>query len=519
MLAEGDVDIDSPQLTGATERLEIWFQQLAEEPVAAVERPARKTDPPTTRSPGAAPGLAAEEEPVATSPLDSIAGKPGEPKRSYDVRGKLIRMQVAMRGKQSAVSDVAVDGDVVFRETKTAPGEEQPLLIRGDQLQVSKAETPATRVTIAGRPAHIEARGMTTEGPSIHFDRGTNRIWMDNAGTMKVPMRRDLQGAPTPGEQTMLVNWRGRMDFDGRTMRFDRQVDVRGDQQLLRTETLDVQLNQRIDFSKRNQGDSPKVEAREIFCRGGVFLENRGVDEQGIPTSIDRLQSNTLKLNQATGEIFGQGPGWVTSVRTGGATELQQPSATPPNARTPVARRLNPEKDEKESDKLSFLRVDFVRNLEGNINKHEIRFLGNVRTVYGPVLHWEDTLDGDDPAGLGESGVLLKCDQLTVTEVNFGPKSRGTIEMEALGNTLAEGNVFTARAYRMAYAQAKDLIVLEGNGRTDAQLWRQSQVGGPTSRAAARKILYWRSANRVEVDDARFLDLNQVGRGLDGQRR
>ena len=115
--------------------------------------------------------------------------------------------------------------------------------------------------------------------------------------------------------------------------------------------------------------------------------------------------------------------------------------------------------------------------------------------------------------------MLLNCEKLTVTEVNWGEKKRGTIEMEALGNTLVEGDVFTARAHRMAFAQAKDLIVLEGNGRTDAQLWRQTQVGGATSRAAARKILYWRSANRVEVDDAKFLDLNQIGRGGTAPRR
>ncbi len=42
----------------------------------------------------------------------------------------------------------------------------------------------------------------------------------------------------------------------------------------------------------------------------------------------------------------------------------------------------------------------------------------------------------------------------------------------------------------MTYAQAKDLIVLEGTGRIDAQLWRQVQVGSPTSHASARRILF-----------------------------
>ena len=59
---------------------------------------------------------------------------------------------------------------------------------------------------------------------------------------------------------------------------------------------------------------------------------------------------------------------------------------------------------------------------------------------------------------------------------------------------------------------------LEGDGRSDAQLFRQMKVGSPTSSASAGKILYWRAINRVDVDDARFLDLDQLGGGGAGLR-
>ena len=38
---------------------------------------------------------------------------------------------------------------------------------------------------------------------------------------------------------------------------------------------------------------------------------------------------------------------------------------------------------------------------------------------------------------------------------------------------------------------------------------RQERVGAPPTRIAARKILYWRTANQVSVNDARFFDLDQ----------
>ena len=81
----------------------------------------------------------------------------------------------------------------------------------------------------------------------------------------------------------------------------------------------------------------------------------------------------------------------------------------------------------------------------------------------------------------------------------------------ATGNTVVDGRTFTAQARRLSYVEAKDLIVLEGDGRTDAHLWRQLQIGGQRSHAVARKILYWRRDNRIEGNDIRFLDVSQVG--------
>jgi lipopolysaccharide export system protein LptA len=100
--------------------------------------------------------------------------------------------------------------------------------------------------------------------------------------------------------------------------------------------------------------------------------------------------------------------------------------------------------------------------------------------------------------------VLLNTDRLKVVEMPTQRNGRNTMELEAIGNTLVEGQTFTARADRMAYTQAKELLVLEGTAKTDAQLWRQAHVGAPASHAAARKIMYWKDTNRVEVNDARF---------------
>jgi len=79
-----------------------------------------------------------------------------------------------------------------------------------------------------------------------------------------------------------------------------------------------------------------------------------------------------------------------------------------------------------------------------------------------------------------------------------------------------EGESFTARSARLTWSEAKDLLVFEGDGRSDAQLYRQAKVGAATSSASAGKILYWRAINRVDVDDARFLDMDQLNAGATG---
>ncbi len=87
------------------------------------------------------------------------------------------------------------------------------------------------------------------------------------------------------------------------------------------------------------------------------------------------------------------------------------------------------------------------------------------------------------------------------------------MELEALGSTLVEGSGFTARAHRLTFAEKKSLLVLEGDGHSDAQLFRQPVPGGPTSQATARQIKFWQSTNRVEIDDARFFDFGQFNSG------
>jgi hypothetical protein len=161
---------------------------------------------------------------------------------------------------------------------------------------------------------------------------------------------------------------------------------------------------------------------------------------------------------------------------------------------------------------LVLLHVDFQRAATGNVHAREIFLSDRVRAVYGPASNWEAASPssgaGRNAGRPGERDVVLTCDRLGIAQVerDYGWK-RAPVELEASGNANVEGKDFTAHADRITYAQSKDLLVLEGTGRSAAELTRQTEAGGPVSRTTARKILYWRTAGRVELDDWKFLNV------------
>ncbi len=536
LLAQGAVKILSPQLNGATPRLEVWFKPAVRSPLeadrlaaaraarapggslpspfpaAAQQNPLATALPPAGQpsSPltgaGAAGALAAS--PATTAPATTGAALqsgvvPG--KSHFDVAGDLIRAQFLLYGQATELDDLSIDGHVVLNETQTPQPGERPMIIRGEQLQVLKAQSPGMSMSIAGQPGFVDARGLTLEGQTIRMNREQNRLWIDGAGRMVLPIDRDSEGRPLKQPTSLAITWKERMQFDGLTARYDRDVLAQTDERMLRTEMLAVTMAQRVDFAAPQAQQRPQVEW--VVCQGGANLENRTI-ALGQVVSVDRLQLRDLTLQQSTGAISGNGPGVMTSWRHGGANLPGQnimPVAAGTTAATSASVAAKP------NDQLNYVNVQFQRGMTGNMHNRELTFSDRVKTIYGPVKSWSEKLDPDSTAGLGPQDMLLTSDQLRISQPAAQPNVKPSTEIEAIGNTRAEGATYTANAYRVSYAQAKDMLILEGDGRSDAQLYRQEVVGGPQSQAIARRILYYPATRRAEVDDAHFLDLGQLG--------
>jgi lipopolysaccharide export system protein LptA len=517
LTASEDVHISSPQLSGSKiAQLEVLFEEGDR---------------------GQGPG--ARGQGLATSPNDGLAGQmplqqnaagveasspsggllpatSAEPnsQQHFEIAGQLIRAHVRREAKKTALTRLTIENNVELVETQTERPDQRPLQIRGDRLEATNASAPNAQVTVVGKPARFEGRGLAIVASNINIDRGANRVWIDGPGQMDILIDKDMERRPLPVPSTLTINWQEKMEFDGQTAQFRTSVVAATPgipsqnevtQFRLDTAEMDVRLLRPISFAEQRPAqreDEQQIE--ELRCRNGVTMDSRTFDARQELTSHDQMQLTYLTVNRIDGRLEG-GPGSINTVRYGSNQALTpQPLAAPANA--PAA---------APAKRLICLHVTYRGSLGGNVLRREVTFRDQVQAAYGPADSWDTVLTTDDPNRLGPDGAISRCDQLSVIQMPQPIGDDRAIELYALGNAIVEGTTFKATGTRISYAQAKDLFMIEGDGRSPAELYRQLQAGAQASRLPAQKIFYWRKTNDVKVVGAQMLEVQLP----DGRKR
>jgi len=329
-----------------------------------------------------------------------------------------------------------------------------------------------------------------------------------------------MQGQKLAVSDVLKIHWQRCMTFDGLTVQFQGGVVAASGQQKLTTETMNAKLDRPIDFSKKDPQGQPQVE--QIQCYGGVAMEYRQFDKQQRLSAFNRMQVTDLAINVFTGALAG-GPGWMNSVWRGSTNTLNIGALAGGAAAGPTS----------SSDQLNGMHVKFNKAITGTLPLPKpnggiaplmnLTFSNQVRAAYAPVDRWEAVLSVDDPDRLGLKGMTARCDQLVLAETLSPSGTSGNqrpMAMEASGNTVVEGATtnpqgkFTARGSRITYDEAKDLLILEGDGRGDAEVYWRSEIGVEPTHTTAQRILYWPKTNGLRVDGTRSFELNQLPGGL-----
>ncbi|MHB0957717.1 MAG: hypothetical protein ACYC0X_18380 [Pirellulaceae bacterium] len=504
MLAQGNVRADSQQFQGQTPRLEIWFDQPESGPGGQAGLPAA----PLPGMPQPAPAAARAPEPPSNNSDNKLKLTSDN---KLELTGDWIRLRLLMISTQPKMREATIIGKVRLAQVSSVPGT-LPLMITGEMLQLRTDPLDRSEVDVNGTPARVHAQGMLLEGANLRLSQRENRLEAEGPGRMKLPAQTARRahaippGGPPPLQTPLWIHWQGGMDFDGQLIRFERQVEVRGIHTGRQAERMHVVangdqlhalLNRYVAFEK--SGNSNDLDVVELRFLGDVLTDNQTFNGQDVLTSRDRMKTRDMTLDRRTGRFHAAGPGWFTSTRfdTGGLSG-SLPTVSPPTTPVPPAGR----------GRLVYLRVDYENEIEGNIDKREAVLQHRVRTVYGPVLAWDQTIDPDQRGGLGPHGLVMTSQRLFITEMGEEPE-RG-VELSAVGNTLVEGAMFTARAQRLSYVQAKDQLMLDGENGL-AQLQQQRQPGERPTVFRARQIKYWVGTGEIDVLDAQQLDYTHVG--------
>jgi hypothetical protein len=507
MLARGMVEADAPQVAARTDRLELWFT----------------TEP----APAAAPAVAAAAPPPAVAATPGPRGAreapaPATPDRRLTAQAGLVRGRVIIGPQGGRLEDLSMEGQVHLVEQPAAGAAAEPgVEIRGEQLQLSRADQFDALAIVKGRPARVTGKGLELEGPLVEFDRGRNRMTVDGAGRLALPLGAGGSGleafgftgpraAPAPAAAggppgKLDVTWQGRLDFDGLTARFVDQVVAKTDATTVRSGSLDVVFDRPFEFGAAPRGGRQPDVVR-VACGSKVWIENRSVQEDG-GRSVEQLFVRDLVVDRLTGDVTGTGPGRLTSTRLGQPPALNLPAGAPRPGGVPARPVAAP----RQADELTYLGVDFQRGMRGNLNRRVMEFHQRVEAIHGPVADWAATLDPHAAGGLPAGVVRIASDILSVGQAAAAPGAdRSTFELGAGGNVLVEGESFTARSARLTWSQAKDLLVFEGDGRADAQLFRQLKPGAQPDSMASEKILFWIRQNRADVEGVRYLDIDRL---------
>jgi hypothetical protein len=314
-----------------------------------------------------------------------------------------------------------------------------------------------------------------------------------------LPFADGLPAQPAASAARLTIDWQDSMNFNGTVATFAGAVVAQSPQQRLDTRILKVELQRPVRFAEAGLQGQPEIE--KIRCLGGVSLKNRGLDQQQQLAAYDQIEVTDLLINRLDGELLAGGPGRLNSVRPGSGGLSRAPAISAADAPAPAGSQLY------------CLNVKFQGSITGNILRRQLTFHKQVRAAYAPVgNNWDAMLTDHNPDRLGPQGVTLRCDNLSVVEM-FSPFSRArSVELNAFGNAVVEGTTYTARGNRISYAEAKDLLILEGDGRSDAELFRQLTKGSDVSKAAARQILYWPKTNRLRINDLQSVESGPVGR-------
>jgi hypothetical protein len=504
-----------------TSRMIVLFVDVdvSKMPAPASAKPAAKPATTPSKPAGTVPPRPSGTQPATGKPAPA-QGKPPvavvkvepEPPRPIDLSARSIEAKVLRCGERTALDHLWAEGGskdnkggVTVHQDPAKAGD-GGIHIEGNTLDM-KCHPEGNLLVVTGDLAQLEMDKILILGPEVNIDQAANKAWVIGEGAMRMQSNTTLEGKPLGRTVPLTVHWSEDMLFMGPFAEFRGGIQAEQEQARLACQHLQVFFDRPISLKEGARSDQPaKVRSlvgdKEVRVEDKVIERNKLVKYQLLEgrwiamNAVAREDVPPANKNNEANEVRLSGPGSVRIFQLGGADV-----ATPPG-KTGAGKSIAPATDDQ---KMKLTYVSFHRSMKASSRTNTAVFWEAVRVLTMPCddPHQQIDLDYMLAQELPEGAMYMRCNQLKVQTVEVRGKSHQ--EMAANGQIAVQSKDFWATADKMTYNEAKDMIVLEGEGNHLATWTKIENKGGRGTGLSGKKIFLIKSTGKAWVDGGETL--------------
>ena len=489
-----------------TKKFEMTFQQQAAQQQTAQSQTTQLQAVPVDET----RYVAAKPLPSSKGALSQLSffgqGDAGH-KAFYTVHCDAVDVLAHTAGSEPVVDQIILTKNVRLDERPSAADNGEPMHVSGQVVRITNPDSEKMTVNIFGDAnvlgghAVFQGRGVVLMGANINIDREKNSFWVDGKGRLQVSQQAASSGSagkktgdfgalfastakPNSGKQSIIIDWVGRMEFNGKQLQFVKDVDVNYSMMAInKSELITIYLSKPFYFFEKNSTDD--IEPERVVIRGNIDLERDTFADNGGQKSHDKIRLTAIDIFPQTGIFKGSGPGYISSIFQydgKGAGNLLSGTGGNTSTSTPVSATTS-EKNGLFGNGLKFMQCNFNGSVEGNYKTGQVRFQDRVVTMLCPARSFRDVINTNNSRVIVANGMLLECEKLEINQIQQSLSNTQTIDLKAEGNSLIEmtydGRYYLANAEKIKFDQSKTLFILEGSRNAAVELYEAPNLNAP----------------------------------------
>lgn len=436
--------------------------------------------------------------PGLTPPPANAQAQAPRAKPPIELTARTVDVHSISDGKRTELKELHAEDKVLVVQKPLTP-EDKPVDIRGDRLTLRHA-ADGNVLNVVGEPGYVQMDKITIIGPLVNIDQLQNVVTVQGSGSLKMLTSTDFEGTRLKEPSEVTVFWGQRMFFDGQLAEFDQpqigRVQAVQENSKLACRQLQVLLDRRISLKDRQpgQGDQPAALNRMI-CNENVRME-KGLKQGEKWEEYQRVEGEEALFDNPTGQLNVSGPGVVYLLRRGSQQEAPgMPSK--PTKPTPAGAAAERE--------MKLTRIQFQGWMKANKMNGIAHFEDGIEVFHLPADDPDVAINVDQ---LGPGSMALKSNKLVALQHKVNDKVVSQ-EFEATGRATVKAPNYNGQSDVVKYDESKDQLIFEGLGTNLAILYRQLAPGAKPDRVAAKRIWYYRTQNRVLLNQTDAMQVNQ----------